>query len=100
MNSTTIIIVRTYAVERSKPPFRESSTCSSAIYRRWRPFPTPDESPMNPRYIGTPFREQAGGTGALLQIDLNPDEIGAELRKQKLTQAEENETTNKTEPKV
>ena len=36
--------VRTYAVERSTPLFRESLTCSSAIYRRWTSFPTPDES--------------------------------------------------------
>ena len=36
----------TYAVERSKP-------CSAAIYRRWKPFPTPDESPIN-----RPFRDQ------------------------------------------
>ena len=26
------------------PPFREYSTCSSAIHRQWTPFPTPDES--------------------------------------------------------
>ena len=35
---------RSYAIECSTPPSRESLTCSSAIYRRFTPVPTPDES--------------------------------------------------------
>ena len=49
----------------------EPAPLISGVVRRFIAVGDRSQRPMNPRFIGT---------GALLQIALNPDKIGAELR--------------------